>query len=612
MAIRDRVHRIVGTTSANSGTETPSFDDPVALEVRADDKEAAHVPENDIANDKEGSVGVPPDKKPTDEAQTGVKKIEAVTLTWAKSSVYLVLCLIWLVTLVNNMRSSVVASLTPYATSSFMGHSLLTVINIVASSMAGAVYIPMAKALDLWGRAEGFLVMLGFCLVGLILLAASHNLPTYCAGQVFYEVGFGGLSYSWDVLAADVTNLRNRGLAFAFTSSPALISAFAGSKAAEQFLAHVSWRWGYGVWAIILPVFALPIYFMLAWNLRQAEKQGVIVKEKKQWNFSLRTVYSTIWWAIVEFDLPGVVLFAGGMVVFLLPFTLASSAPEGWRSGYIIAMIIVGFFLFVFFALYEIYVAPVPFLNVNHLTDRTVLGACLLDMTYQVSYYCYASYLTSFLQVVYRLDVATAGYVSNTFSVVSFVFLFVAGWLIRYTGRFKWILWACLPLYIFGIGLMIHFRQPGGYIGYIVMCEIFFSVAGSIFILCCQIAVLATVDHQHVAAVLSLLFVMGSIGSSIGSAISGAIWTNTFVAQLQKNLPESAMSNIAYISGDLSTQLQYPVGSEVRNVLEDAYGYAQVRMLAAGTAFMVLGFIWVGMMRNLNVKNMTQTKGNVL
>ncbi|KAL4792627.1 major facilitator superfamily domain-containing protein, partial [Aspergillus venezuelensis] len=604
MAIRDRFHRIVGNKSA-SGVETPSVDDPVALQVRADDKEAAHVPEN-----SEGSTG--PDDKPAEEAQTGVKKIEAVTISWSKKSVYIILCLIWLVTLVNNMRSSVVASLTPYATSSFLGHSLLTVINVVAGSMAGAVYIPMAKALDLWGRAEGFLLMLGFCLIGLIILASSHNLPTYCAGQVFYEVGFGGLSYSWDVLSADVTNLRNRGLAFAFTSSPALISAFAGSKAAQDFLDHVSWRWGYGVWAIILPFFAVPIYLMLAYNLRKAQKEGVVVKEKKKWDFSLQSIGSTIWWAIVEFDLVGVVLFAGGMVVFLLPFTLASTAPEGWRSGYIIAMIIVGFFLFVFFALYEIYLAPVPFLNVEHLTDRTVLGACLLDMTYQVSYYCYASYLTSFLQVVYRLDVATAGYVSNTFSVVSFVFLFLCGWLIRITGRFKWILWICVPMYIFGIGLMIHFRQPGGYIGYIVMCEIFFSVAGSVFILCCQLAVLATVDHQHVAAVLSLLFVMGSIGSSIGSAISGAIWTNTFVVQLSKNLPASAMSNFAYISSDLATQLTYPVGSEVRIVLEDAYGYAQVRMLAAGTAIMVLGFIWVAMMRNINVKNMTQTKGNVL
>ncbi|KAL2830815.1 major facilitator superfamily domain-containing protein [Aspergillus cavernicola] len=600
MAIVDKFHTVVGRKSAND-TENISVDDQIALETRAnDDKEAGHAPANEVSGSEEG--------KPVDETQLGVKKIEAVTQAWGKGSVYTILVLIWFLTLVNNMKSSVVLSLSPYATSSFLGHSLLTVITVVASSMAGAVYIPMAKALDLWGRAEGFLVMLSFCIIGLILLAASHNIATYCAGQVFYSVGFGGLGYSWDVLAADVTDLRNRGLAFAFTSSPALISAFAGSKAAEEFLEHVNWRWGYGVWAIILPFVALPIYFMLAWNLKKAEKRGILVREKRHWKFNLQT----IWWVIIEFDLPGVVMFAGGMVIFLLPFTLASTAPDGWQTGYIIAMIVVGFLLFVFFVVYEIHLAPVPFLNYKYLTDRTVLGACLLDMTYQISYYCYASYLSSFLQVVYELDVATAGYVSNTFSVVSFVFLFLAGWLIRYTGRFKWILWGCIPLYIFGLGLMIHFRQPGGYIGYIVMCEIFFSVGGSVIILCVQLAVLASVDHQHVAAALSLLFVMGSIGDSIGSAISGAIWTNTYLPQLQKNLPESAMPNLNLIYEDLATQLSYAVGSPVRDVIVDAYGYAQVRMLAAGTAFMILGFIWVGMMRNLNVKTMTQTKGNVL
>ena len=50
--------------------------------------------------------------------------------------------------------------------------------------MTAAVYIPMAKALDLWGRAEGFLLMLVFCIMGLVILATSKNLPTYCAGQV--------------------------------------------------------------------------------------------------------------------------------------------------------------------------------------------------------------------------------------------------------------------------------------------------------------------------------------------------------------------------------------------------------------------------------------------
>lgn len=115
---------------------------------------------------------------------------------------------------------------------------------------------------------------------------------------MFYSVGFGGLAYSWDVLAADVTNLRNRGLAFAFTSSPALISAFAGSKAAAEFLLHVNWRWGYGMWAIVLPSFALPLYALLAYNLRQAEKKGTINRERTKHKFN----FETIWWVILEFD----------------------------------------------------------------------------------------------------------------------------------------------------------------------------------------------------------------------------------------------------------------------------------------------------------------------
>lgn len=51
--------------------------------------------------------------------------------------------------------------------------------------MTAAVYIPMAKMLDVWGRAEGFLLMIVFADLGLILMAVSHNLATFCAAQVW-------------------------------------------------------------------------------------------------------------------------------------------------------------------------------------------------------------------------------------------------------------------------------------------------------------------------------------------------------------------------------------------------------------------------------------------
>ncbi|KAH9219154.1 siderophore iron transporter mirB [Leptodontidium sp. 2 PMI_412] len=543
---------------------------------------------------------------PNQDAQQGVQKMEAVTLAWTKKSLAALLCLIWLLFLTNGMRISILYSLLPYVTSDFKSHSLTTTIGIVADAMSAATYIPVAKMLDVWGRAEGFLVMVVFSTLGLILMAVSQNLATFCAAQVFYSVGFSGIIYIICVLAADATNLRNRGLAFAFTSSPYMITAFAGSKAAAGFLKHVNWRWGFGCFAIILPAVTTPLYLVLKLNLRKAMKKGLY--EKKS---SGRTIQQKIWYFIVQFDIPGVILLAGGITVFLLPFTLAYSAPQGWKTPYIIAMIITGFVTLVVFGLYQVYLAPAPFIKQQFLTDRTVIAACLIDMTYQMSYYCWASYFTSFLQVVSNVGVAEAGYIGSTFQIVSGVLLFFVGYLIRRTGRYRWLFYWAVPLYVFSLGLMIYFRKPNTKVGFLIMCEVFISIGGAVFILCMQLAVLAAVDHQHVAAALAILFVSGTLGGAIGNAISGAIWTNTFAGALGRYLPESALPDLMTIYASLPVQLSYPVGSPERLAIQLAYGYAQTRMLTAGTGIMCLSFIWMFLLRNLNVSKMSQTMGVV-
>jgi hypothetical protein len=92
----------------------------------------------------------------------------------------------WLLYLVNAFQASILYNLVPYATSAFETHSLITVIGIVANSMTAAVYIPLAKMLDLWGRAEGFLLMVAFAVLGLILMAACDGLTVFCVAQVCY------------------------------------------------------------------------------------------------------------------------------------------------------------------------------------------------------------------------------------------------------------------------------------------------------------------------------------------------------------------------------------------------------------------------------------------
>ncbi|KAL1856308.1 hypothetical protein Daus18300_010793 [Diaporthe australafricana] len=538
--------------------------------------------------------------------QRGLQNVEAVTLSWSKTSLILVFLNIWFLYFVNAMQSSILSNLLPYATSAWETHSLLNVIYVVANAMTAAIYVPLSKILDVWGRAEGFAVMTTFATLGMIMMAASHNLPTFCAAYVFYSIGFGGMTFCVDVLTADVSKLKNRGLAYAFTSSPYIITAFAGSKASEGFYYNISWRWGFGCFAIIFPIVAIPLFAILKVSVHKAKKLGTYVPRD-----SGRNWYQSIWHYVVDFDALGVVLFSVGLVLFLLPFDISSSAPNGWATGYIIAMIVVGFLLLVSFALYEKFLAPTPLLNFTFLTDRTVVGACMLDATYQVAYYCWDNYFTSYLQVVNDVTLAEAGYINNTFNVVSGVLLLLVGYLMRRTGRFKWLLYGAVPLYILAQGLMIYFRRPNQSVGYQVMCQVFISIGGSVFIIVQQVAVLAAVDHRHVAAALALLSVVGTIGGAIGATVSGAIWTNTFPNALEMYLPADAMDNFDMIYEDLDTQLSYAVGTPTRLAIQHAYGYAQTRMLAAGTGVMALCFIWTFMIKNINLTKVAQVKGTV-
>jgi hypothetical protein len=307
----------------------------------------------------------------------------------------------------------------------------------------------------------------------------------------------------------------------------------------------------------------------------------------------------------------GAFLLASGLVIFLLPFTLADSAPNGWSTDYIIAMLVLGFILLLLFSLHERYTASTPFLPFNLLTSPTVLGACMLSFTYQISYYAWYSYWTSFLQVVTHLNIAEAGYVASTFDVLSGILLLSIGLVISKTGYFKWLLYIAVPLYILGQGLMIYFRQPGTHVGYLVMCQIFIAIGGSIIILCEQIAVMAASDHQHIATVLALLNIFGWLGGAVGSTICGAIWTNSFPKALADLLPEEALGMLDDITGSLDTQLSFEVGTRTRVAIEEAYGVAQKRMLIAGTAIMGLCVVWVVMIRSYNVRKMQQTKGTL-
>lgn len=274
-------------------------------------------------------------------------------------------------------------------------------------------------------------------------------------------------------------------------------------------------------------------------------------------------------------------------------------------------MMVLGGVLVITFAIYERFFTPKPLIPYHLLTSRTVIGACLLDVTYQVAYYCWNSYFTSYLQVVYDVSLTEAGYIAAIFDLVSPVWLIGAGYLMRVTGRFKWLLLISVPLYMLAVGLMIYFRSPGRSIGYICMCQVFMGLGGGTMILVMQVAVMAASSHGDYAAMLALLSLFGNIGGAVGNSISGAIWTNTLPQKLQELLPAESLADWRDIYESLDVQLSYPVGSATRDAIIAAYAVAQRNMLIAGTAIMALSIGWALLMKNLKLKELDHMVGVV-
>ncbi|KAI9155342.1 siderophore transporter [Paramyrothecium foliicola] len=565
--------------------------------------------EKDIA----ASASRPPSDSDNDEvvhadAQAGVQNIEAAVSVWTKTALIVAYVMIWVIYFVDTMQQGATGALTPWVTSSFQRHGLTPTVGIISSIIGGVFKLTLAKILDVFGRPQGFLFSIVLTTVGLVMMAACRNVETYAAAQVFYWVGYQGLGYCLSIFVADTSSLRNRGLMFAYASSPFIITMWLSGPISEAFLKGPGFQWGFGVFAIITPVITLPLYFLFMKYQKKAKSLGLIPERNSGRTFAQSCLHYAR-----EFDAVGILLLSGGLALFLLPFNIYTFQSEGWRSPLIICFIIFGGLLIGAFIIWEKWFAPVKFIPYSLLIDRTVLGSCILAASVFVSFYIWDSYFLSFLQVVNDLSITEASYVDSIYSIGSCLWAIVVGLLIRHTGRFKWLaLYFGVPFTMLGVGLMLKFRQPGVNIGYIIMCQIFIAFAGGTIVICEQTAAMAATSHQYVAVVLAVQSMFSNIGGAIGSTVAAAVWNNVFPRKLAEYLPESEQGNLASIYGQLNVQLSYPVGSEARAAIQRAYGDSQRDMLIAATAILIVSLVSTAVWRDIKVKDNKQVKGLVI
>lgn len=130
----------------------------------------------------------------------------------------------------------------------------------------------MIKIANVSGRLEAFSFCVLLYVVGYIQMAGSENVKTFASAQILYSAGFTGLQTPQQIFIADTSDLLNRALFSSLPDIPFLITVWVGAPLASSLLKHTTWRWGYGIWTIVLPVASLPLALALFLNMRKAAR----------------------------------------------------------------------------------------------------------------------------------------------------------------------------------------------------------------------------------------------------------------------------------------------------------------------------------------------------
>ncbi|KAJ3522901.1 hypothetical protein NM208_g12670 [Fusarium decemcellulare] len=580
------------------------------------EKSPATSPEGGIGDDhnKEANMtdrkhnGFDSDEPIDPNAQAGVQNMQAITSVWTRPALITAYISIWIIYFVDSMQQANSTALKPYVTSAFQSHSLTPTTDIMSSIIGGVFKLTLAKILDVFGRPQGYFLSLCLLTLGLVMMAGCNGVETYAAAQVFYWVGYNGLDYSLTIFIADTSALKNRALMLAYASSPYIITTWITGYMTTDFLNGPGFRWGYGVFCIITPAVTLPLFGLFMHYYYKAKHMGLLPERGGN-----RTWWQSIYHYGREFDAIGLLLITAGISLFLLPFNIYSYQKEQWKAPIIICFFIFGGILIIAFAIWEKFFAPVKFLPYHLLTDRTVLGSCVLAGSVFVSFYCWDAYFTSFLQVVNGLTVVEQTWVSSIYTTGSCLWSIPVGLYIRRFGRFKWLcLFFGVGFTILGVGLMLKFRTIDTDVGYIVMCQIFIAFAGGTIVISEQTAAMAAVEHQFIAVVLAIQYMFANIGGGIGLSIAAAIWQGVFPKELAKRLPESALANLTTIYESLPAQLSYEWGSEERIAIQESYAAGQKMMLIAGTATLAIAAVSVLVWHDYDVRDRKQVKGRVV
>lgn len=283
------------------------------------------------------------DEEDEDAIPYGVRKMELlqlkpITVWWG----------VLLISTFTALSSTTTPAVEPFLVSLFGGHNVLSSIAVMTSIAYAVFKPPMAKILDVFGRAEGLALSAALYSLGYILTSSSNSIISFAIARLIGSAGAQGINLAQQIILADITTLAARGFYVATQFTPWLLAPWIGPPIGQAFkdMGESGWRTVYFLSGIIVPLscFALIVLLWTAYRrLRKISKSSQdAISALKDHSPNVAVSESLVWQPRKaldlarevrnELDLRGNFYLMTGCTLLLLPLSLAANRPNAWRD----------------------------------------------------------------------------------------------------------------------------------------------------------------------------------------------------------------------------------------------------------------------------------------
>ncbi|KAF6844637.1 major facilitator superfamily transporter [Colletotrichum musicola] len=421
--------------------------------------------------------------------------------------------------------NSVATALPPIARSLGAGNSITWTgtAYLMGQTAFQALY---GRLSDIFGRKPVLMVCISFLVFGDVLCGFAQNPLWLYTCRALSGIGGGGISSLVQITVSDLVSLKERGKYQGMLSASIGLGASTGPFIAASMLSKgkiggvEAWRWIFWVPPILAATCAVVVWLCLP----------------------LKPVAGGWREKVTMIDWYGLGAAMAGILLLLIPLNSGGSIWP-WNSDHVIAMLVLGGFFFIVFAVVERSIAKIPLIPLRLFAHRSTaimyVQSALYDCVWQVNLYFLPIYFqevrgytplqSATLVLPLLLAHSTAGVIS--------------GPIMSKFARFAPVLFIGMAMWTLGSGLKLIFSRKSQISVHVAVLLLEGTGIGFVH-QPALVALQALSKPADRAVATSTRNLMRMLGSVVGMALATAVQNAVMRAALPSEMPELLRASV--------------------------------------------------------------------